>query len=245
MDLLQQIDEVCKLLLEHPPNWTMIDKCTSKIDNLRRKNWGPVHPDSQELVLRTNPLKVAVMEAKSTKMLEILIKNGLDVDALWQGVCRTYGGQRVELRGLTSLTCALARNDLKMVTKLVQLGADVNMQIPCYSYFNGEWHEYFTSPLLTAVELSKAETVELILRYGAKITMTCKTTAGGDLDAQTLAEFRQDYSILNVIESHGKQMLDLKELCRFVIRNNLTKKSSSDYEKLNIPVSLTQYLKFE
>ena len=56
--------------------------------------------------------------------MEFLILNGLYVDTLWQGVCRTFGGQRFEIRGLTSLSCALARNDSKMVKKLIQLGKD-------------------------------------------------------------------------------------------------------------------------
>ena len=82
--------------------------------------------------LPNNPLKLAVIDIKSVQMVEFLIENGLFADALWQGVCRTFGGQRFEIRGLTSLSCALARNDRKMVKKLVQLGANVNMKIPCY-----------------------------------------------------------------------------------------------------------------
>ena len=82
--------------------------------------------------LPNNPLKLAVIDIKSIQMVEFLIENGLFADALWQGVCRTFGGQRFEIRGLTSLSCALARNDRKMVKKLVQLGANVNMKIPCY-----------------------------------------------------------------------------------------------------------------
>ena len=82
--------------------------------------------------LPNNPLKLAVIDIKSIQMVEFLIENGLFADALWQGVCRTFGGQRFEIRGLTSLSCAIARNDRKMVKKLVQLGANVNMKIPCY-----------------------------------------------------------------------------------------------------------------
>ena len=82
--------------------------------------------------LPNNPLKIAVIDLKSVKMVEFLIENGLYVDTLWQGVCRTFAGQRFEIRGLTPLSCALARNDRKMVKKLVQLGANVDMKIPCY-----------------------------------------------------------------------------------------------------------------
>ena len=191
-----------------------------------------------------NPLKVAVNEVKSVKMVEFLVENGVFVDTIWQGVCRTFAGQRFEIRGLSSLSCALVRNDRIMVEKLVQLNANVNMKIPCYSFFNEKWHEYYTTPLLTSIEMSNAQIVNDILNFGANIKMVALTSSGGELDAITLAEQRQDFSIIKVLQTNLKKMWTLKELCRFCIRNQLSKQNSPDYDSLRMPNALIDFLQF-
>ena len=92
--------------------------------------------------------------------------------------------------------------------------------------------------------MSNAETVEDILNFGAKIKMIAKTSSGGDLDALTLAEQRQDFSVIKVLQSYQKKVWTLKEICRFSIRNQLVSKSVSKYNSLQIPQCLTEYLKF-
>ena len=143
------------------------------------------------------------------------------------------------------MTSAIARNDLKMVEKLVQLGANVNMVIPCYSYFNKSWHSYFTSPLLTAVEMARTEVVMAVLNFGAKINMVVKTAAKGELDAETLAEQRQDFSVINGLKRHKRTLLSLKEMCRFEIRHQLISLKNYKYiEELPVPNPVINYLKF-
>ena len=115
------------------------------------------------------------------------------------------------------------------------------MKIPCYSYYNEKWHEYFTTPLLTSIEMSKSEIVQDILNFGADTKMIAKTSHGGDLDAETLADQRQDFSIIEVLQLNLKKTRTLKELCRFCIRNQLCVQY---YEPLHLPTSLIFYLRF-
>ena len=110
-----------------------------------------------------------------------------------------------------------------------------------YSYYDEKWHGYFTTPLLTSIEMSNAQTVQEILNYGANIKMIAKTSHGGDLDAVTLADQRKDFSIIEVLQSNLKKTRSLKELCRFCIRNNL---STQNYDSLQLPNCLINYLKF-
>ena len=110
-----------------------------------------------------------------------------------------------------------------------------------HSYYNEKWHGYFTTPLLTSIEMSNAQTVEEILNYGANIKMVAKTSHGGDLDAITLADQRQDFSIIEVLQSNLKETRSLKELCRFCIRNHL---STQNYGPLPLPHCLINYLRF-
>ena len=92
--------------------------------------------------------------------------------------------------------------------------------------------------------MSNAQTVEDILNFGAKIKMVAKTSSGGDLDAETLADQRQDFSIIKVLKNHQKKVLTLKELCRISIRTKLSTQNVPQYDMLQIPHCLTDYLKF-
>ena len=58
-----------------------------------------------------------------------------------------------------------------------------------HSYYNEKWHGYFTTPLLTSIEMSNAQTVQEILNYGANIKIIAKTSHGGDLGAKYLCFF--------------------------------------------------------
>ena len=58
-----------------------------------------------------------------------------------------------------------------------------------YSYYDEKWHGYFTTPLLTSIEMSNAQTVQEILNYGANIKIIAKTSHGGDLGAKYLIFF--------------------------------------------------------
>ena len=240
-----KIKAICDELKRDEPDFDQLKLLCSVLPNADRRHWGAIEPNWTEPNMTTNPLKVAVMETKSIKSVEFCIKElGFCVDAQWAGVCRTFA-QRAEIRGLTSLTTAVALNHADMVITLLKLGADINMTIPCYSYFNGQWHEYFTSPLLTAVELAKASTVKLLLDLGAKI-QNVPTAHGGEINAQVLAEQRQDFSVIKVIEQHLKSMQSLKNLCRFTIRDVVCR--NRQYPKiscLKLPPILISYLSFE
>ena len=124
------------------------------------------------------------------------------------------------------------------IMKLKHILIDIK---PMYSYYNEKWHGYFTTPLLTSIEMSTAQTVQEILNYGANIKMIAKTSHGGDLDAITLADQRQDFSIIEVLQSNLKETKSLKELCRFCIRNHL---STQNCGSLQLPHCLINYLKF-
>ena len=41
------VEDICELLFETEPNWSMIKHDLAKVHNLRRKKWGPVHPSSE------------------------------------------------------------------------------------------------------------------------------------------------------------------------------------------------------
>ena len=236
------LEEVCDLINDQNCNLAKLKILISKLPNLDRKTWGPLRPDSQEPILVRNPLQVAVMEAKSVKMVTFLVQNGFFVDALWQGVCRTFAGQRIEIRGLNSLSCAIARHDVKMVQTLVQLGADVNLQIPCYSFYNGAWHYYYTTPLLTSVEMSNSQIVQTLFKLGANLKLRAVTSAGGELDCMTLAEQRQDFSILKALQKESRKLKSLQDLCRIQLRSQIQFQS---LDFLQISNCLIDYLKFK
>ena len=92
-----------------------------QIPNLYRDTWGPLNPNSTANDVES-PLKIAVYELNNPKVLTYLVNHGLNVNSLWAGVYRGFGGQRVEIRGISCLTAAIAKNDLTMIKKLVQLG---------------------------------------------------------------------------------------------------------------------------
>ena len=58
-----------------------------------------------------------------------------------------------------------------------------------YSFYDEKWHGYFTTPLLTSIEMSTAQTVQEILNYGANIKTIAKTSHGGDLGVKYLGFF--------------------------------------------------------
>ena len=238
----QKIKAICDELKQDKPDFQHLKQLCRVLPNPDRRHWGAIEPNWKEPNMTTNPLKVAVMDTKSIQSVKFLIKEmGFCVDAQWAGVCRTFA-QRAEIRGLTSLTTAVALNHSDMVVTLLKLGADINMNIPCYSYFNGKWHEYFTSPLLTAVELAKASTVNLLLDFGAKI-QNVPTAHGGEINARVLAEQRQDLSVIKVIEQHLKSMKSLKNLCRFTIRNEVCRNRNYDQiSQLKLPPIMISYL---
>jgi ankyrin repeat protein len=170
-------------------------------------------------------------------------------------VCQNYCGQRVEIRGLNALSTAIARNNANLITKLMQLGANINLKLPCYSYFNNEWHPYHTTPLLTAVEMSRADILQLVLNFGAKTKQVELTAAGGEIGANILAEQRQDQSVIQILEKHEKQLISLKQLCRYTIRHKIITatdtniiKNNNNYQCFNmlpLPTKLINYLKFK
>ena len=238
------IKGVSELLQNSKVPWSSIEILLLSIPQIHRKNWGPIHPKSTETEMTTNPMKIAVLDHRNEDMLAFFVKFGVYIDTMWQGVCRTFGGQRTEIRALTGLSCAIAQNNFKLVTKFVHFGADINMKIPCYSYFNGNWHEYFTTPLLTAIELSTFEMVDTLLNFGAKSELRVQTAAGGQLDAETLAEQRQDLSIIQTLQNQNKKLLSLKELSRFSIRSHLKNPCPHLLQNVCLPKTLINYLCF-
>ena len=240
-----KINAICDELKSEKVNFETLKSLCSVLPNKGRRHWGAIKPENEEPNMTSNPLKVAVMDTKNVQNVKYLIcELGFCVDAQWAGVCRTFA-QRAEIRGLTSLTTAVALNHAEMVKVLLRLGADINMKIPCYSYFNGKWHEYFTSPLLTAVELAKAETVKLLFDFGAKI-QNVPTAHGGEINAQVLAEQRQDFSVIKVIETDLKTFKSLKNMCRFTIRNSLCQNQNYlKISQLKLPPVLISYLRFD
>ena len=215
---------ICDLLLTVPVQWCQIKMQLSKLDQINRLHWGPIDPKSTLSKVDRNPLQVAVLEIQSPKALKFLVDHGFHVDSLWQGVCHAFGGQRVEIRGLSCLTCAIARNDMAMIEMLIQLGANVNMEVPCYSYFNANWHPYFMTPLITAVEMAcKAETVEMLMKYGADTSYIDSSKIETRLLPRTL-----------------------KEWCRFAIRHQLivVSKQYKHLQDLKLPKPMINYLKF-
>ena len=122
----------------------------------------------------------------------------------------------------------------------------MNILIPCYSYFNGKWHLYYSTALLTAVEMAREDTVKLVLSFGAKVKQLAATAAGGQLDAETLAEQRQDFSVMKVLKLHKNKCFSLKELCRFNIRHSVINEGQQ-YKKIDtlpLPLIMIEYLKF-
>ena len=65
-------------------------------------------------------------------------------------------------------------NSRSLLLKLIRatfrfLGSDINMILPSYSYFDGKWHEYESTPILVAIETGQVDTVKLVLQFGAKL----------------------------------------------------------------------------
>ena len=144
------------------------------------------------------------------------------------------------------------RNSRSLLLKLVHatfrfLGSDINIILPSYSYFDGKWHEYESTPLLVAIETGQVDTVKLVLQFGAKLKMTIRTLNDGEQMVETVASRRHNnHSMKNTLQNNSKNCYTLKELSRFAIRHQIihTAKKYHLINELKLPTTLIEFIKF-
>ena len=121
------------------------------------------------------------------------------------------------------------------------------MILPSYSYFDGKWHEYESTPILVAIETGQVDTVKLVLQFGAKLKMTIRTLNDGEQMVKTVASRRHNnHSMKNTLQNHSNHCYTLKELSRFAIRHQIihTAKKYHQINELKLPVTLIEFIKY-
>ena len=121
------------------------------------------------------------------------------------------------------------------------------MILPSYSYFDGKWHEYESTPILVAIETGQVDTVKLVLQFGAKLKMTIRTLNDGEQMVETVASRRHNnHSMKNTLQNHSNYCFTLKELSRFAIRHQIIHRAKKYYQidELKLPTTLIEFIKF-
>ena len=98
-------------------------------------------------------------------------------------------------KDISHLHIAAARNCVPAIKKYLRFGADINLGLPDY---HPDWPKY--TPLHIAVELQNRESVELLLKWGADITVQDKR---GNTPLH-LAAMSQNDSLIDLILSEHK-----------------------------------------